>query len=164
MAIKKFCLLHSVSQEAYIIWLWFLVHMCKMMTSLGPFLIFSKFWFSELLEGVKGQKMAQNDKKFHPSHSVSQESNIMWLWFLVHTCKMIISPLLFFIFSKFWFFGFSGRINGKKITQNYQFQSFTFYISETVDHIIKILGGQGQNNDISRCFSWFFLKIQHCKY
>ena len=36
-----------------------------MMISPDAFFIFSKFWFSALLElrGFKGQKMAQNDKK-----------------------------------------------------------------------------------------------------
>ena len=45
----KLCLSHSISQEAYIIWLWFLVDMCKMMTCQDAFVIFSKFWFSVLL-------------------------------------------------------------------------------------------------------------------
>ena len=40
-----------------IIWSWFLGHKCKMMTSPGVFFfIFSKFWFSGLLRGIKGQK------------------------------------------------------------------------------------------------------------
>ena len=34
-----------------------------MMTSPDDFFSFSKFWFSGLLGEVKGQKMAQNDKK-----------------------------------------------------------------------------------------------------
>ena len=42
---KQFCLSHSVSQEAYIILLLFLAHMCKMMLSLAIFFIFSKFRF-----------------------------------------------------------------------------------------------------------------------
>ena len=39
------CLLHSISQEPYIIWSWFLLHICEMMISSGFFFIFSKFWF-----------------------------------------------------------------------------------------------------------------------
>ena len=51
-----------------------------------------------------------------------------------------ISSNFFFIFSKFWFFGFlGGRVNGQKMTHNYQFQSDAIYISRTVDHIIKIV-------------------------
>ena len=41
---KKICLLHCVSQEPYIIWLLFMVHICKMMSS-SAFFIFSKFYF-----------------------------------------------------------------------------------------------------------------------
>ena len=37
--------------------------------------------------GVKGQKMAQNDKT-NLSHSVSQKLYLIWLWFLVHVCKV----------------------------------------------------------------------------
>ena len=52
----------------------------------------------------------------------------------------------------------------QKMTQNYQFQSITLYISKIVDHIIKIFDIQGQD-DISRCFSLLFKKyIQHCNY
>ena len=45
------------------IWLLFMVHLCKLMISLGVFFIFSKFWFCGLLGGSKYKKMAQNDKK-----------------------------------------------------------------------------------------------------
>ena len=53
--------------------------------------------------GVKGQKMVQNGKKLSLLRSISQESHI-WFLFMVLLCKMIISPGVFFIFSKFWFF------------------------------------------------------------
>ena len=33
------------------------------------------------------------------------ELNIIWLGFLVHCCKMMISPGILFIFQKFWFLG-----------------------------------------------------------
>ena len=36
---KKICLLHLISQEPYIIWLWFMLHLCKMM-SLAFFFVF----------------------------------------------------------------------------------------------------------------------------
>ena len=38
----------------------------------------------------------------------------MWSWFLVHFCKMMISPGLFFIFSRFWFSRLLGRLKVKK--------------------------------------------------
>ena len=58
---NKLCLSHSISQEAYIIWLLFLEHMCKMMTS--PVVVFFSFFqncdFMGRLEG----KRAKNDPK-----------------------------------------------------------------------------------------------------
>ena len=153
---KKFCPSCSISQEPHI-WLSFMVHICKMIISLGVFLVgFQNFDFLGCQEGwkgkkmpkmtnflsvtsyisgtiyhmifiygthvcikgwylwaffifskgIKGQKMAQNDKKIFLPHSVSQKPYI-WLWFLVH--KMMISPAIIFIFSKFWFFGFLVR-------------------------------------------------------
>ena len=50
--------------------------------------------------GVKGQKMAQNDKIFL-SKSVSQELYFIWLWLLVHMSKIMISPVIFFFFNFF---------------------------------------------------------------
>ena len=77
--------------------------------------------------------MDQNDKTFCLSHSISQEMYIIWLWFLVHMSKMIISPAVsfFILMLIFWFFR---RVKG----QNYQFYSVMFYISGTVDHVINI--------------------------
>ena len=99
---KKFCLSRSTSQEPYMISLSFMVHMYKMIISLGTFSIFQIFDFPE------GQKMAQNNKKFSLSHSVSQELYIIWLWFLVHMCKMIICRNFFIFFQNFDFLGFYG--------------------------------------------------------
>ena len=53
---KKFCLLHFISQKPYIIWLSFMVHLCKMMMSPEVFFNFSQFWFSRLL-GPKQEKI-----------------------------------------------------------------------------------------------------------
>ena len=95
---KKLCPLHLISKEPYIIWLSFMVHKCKLMISPGVF--FQNFDFS-----VKGHKMVQNEKRFCLFNTISQEPYIIWLSFVVGKCKMIISPGVFFIFSKFWFFG-----------------------------------------------------------
>ena len=106
-----------ISQELHIMWLSFMVHMYKMISP-GAFLFFfSNFqffmltnllrklmdWFlynnglrHERVEGVKGQKMVQNDKK-----CVCCDPYLMncasWLSFIVHMCKMI-STGAFFIF------------------------------------------------------------------
>ena len=106
------------------------------------FSVFEKLIFP-ILWSVKQPNMAQNDNKLCLSDSLSQELYLIWLWFLIHLCKMMISPASFFIFSKFWFFGFlGGRVKGQKMTHNYQFQSVTLYISRNVDHIMKIVGTQ----------------------
>ena len=67
-----------------------------------------KILIFQVVREVKGQKMTQMDKKFSLSHSVSQEPYLIWLWFLVHMYKMMISPAIFFIFSKLWFCLFFG--------------------------------------------------------
>ena len=113
---KKVCpLQHSISQEPFIIWLSFMIHICKMIISSGVVFIFSKFWFYGSIGGktVKGRKTVQNDKNFSMSRTISQEPYIIWLSFMVQMCKMIISPDVFFKL-KFWFFRLSGGWNGKK--------------------------------------------------
>ena len=62
--------------------------------------------------GVKGKKMGQNGKKFSLSDSVSQELYIMWFWFLLHMCKIMVSPASFFNFQNFDFWGFHGGGGG----------------------------------------------------
>ena len=60
------------------------------------------FW---VVRGVKRQKKVQNDKKFCLLRSISQEPYIIWLSFILHTCRIIISPGIFFLFSHFNFLG-----------------------------------------------------------
>ena len=100
---KKICLLQLISEEPYIVWLSFMVNKCKMISF---FLKKNGFYFSKILifwvvRRVKGQKMAENDIK-NLSHSMSQELYFIWLWFLVHMCKVMISPAFFFPFFSFF--------------------------------------------------------------
>ena len=130
---KKLCLFYSIFHEAYIIWLSFLVHMCKLVISPDAFFIFLKFWFFRLFGEWNGKKWPKMCLTLY----------LIWLWFLVHLCEIMISPAIFFIFSGFWFFWvFRGKVKGQKMNHNYQFQSVTLYISTTVDHIIKSVGIQ----------------------
>ena len=69
---KKICLSPSVSQEPYIIYLWFLVDMRKMMISPRFFFIFSKFWFSWFLREKKDKKWPKITN-FSPPLPISQE-------------------------------------------------------------------------------------------
>ena len=59
-------------------------------------------------EGGGGGNRAENGPKWEKilSHSVSRELYLIWLCFLEHMCKMMISPAIFSLFSKVWFFGF----------------------------------------------------------
>ena len=123
----KTCLSHATSQEAYIIWLWFVVHMCKTMTSPDAFVIFSKFWFSKLLGRWKGKKWPKMTT-FCLSHTVFHEPCLIWLWVLVHMCKMMISPAIFCILR--W----GRRVKGQKMIYNYQFQSVTLYLKNCISY------------------------------
>ena len=75
------------------------------------FSFFFLFWFCWLLGvgKVKWQKMAQNDKKFCLSHSVSQELYLIWLWFLeskiVYQIKIIKIKISICLFKHFYFLG-----------------------------------------------------------
>ena len=77
------------------------------------FFYFFKILIFQVARGVKEQKMVQNDKKIFLSCLVSQEPYIIWLSFMLHLRKMIISPGSFFIFLKFWFFGLLRGWKGK---------------------------------------------------
>ena len=108
---RKFCPLHSMSQEPYIIWLSFLVHICKMVISPGVFFChFFKILILLIVCGVKGQWMTKNDKILCLSHPVSEEPYIIWLWFLVHKSKVVISPAKFFYLFKVLIFWCSSSI------------------------------------------------------
>ena len=55
---------------------------------------------------TKGQQIAQKEKwQLHLSCTISQEQYSIWSWFLIHLCKMIISPGIFLIFLNFDFSG-----------------------------------------------------------
>ena len=104
----------------------------------------SSFLFSGLLGVGKGQKMAQNDKN-NLSHSVSQELYLMWrFWFLVHMCKMMISPAIFYNFFTiviFWVFQ-SSSINAKRKfwdVPTFSTCAWFFSISTVIKTHIKIL-------------------------
>ena len=111
----------SISQEPYIIWLYFLVYVCKMIISWVVFYFFKILVFLVVLfwgwGGIKGQKMVQNDKTICLSCSTFQEQYIWFSFMAACMCKMIISSGLFFSFSKFWFFGLM-EVKWQKTVQN----------------------------------------------
>ena len=104
---KKY-LSHSISQETYILWLSFMVHICKMIISPGSFLIIWKFWFFSLSGSKRAKKCSKVTNIVCHAPYLSNHTSHDLLWY---KCKMITSPGIFFIFSKFWF---SGLLGGKK--------------------------------------------------
>ena len=82
-------------------------------------------------------------------------NNTSWLSFVVHKNKMIISPGIFFIISKFWFFGLLGGWMGKKWPKMTK-KSVSLCISGTVHHMIEVFGTYVQNDDISSNLFHFF--------
>ena len=90
------CLEPYISQESYIVWSSFMVHICKMIISPGIFFIFSKFWFSDC-QGVKVQKMAKNSCLLH---LIFQKPYVIWSSFMMHMFKRIISSGAFFFVFK----------------------------------------------------------------
>ena len=65
--------------------------------------------------GWKGEKMAHNYiQKIVCLTLYPQELYLIWLWFLVHICKMMISPAFFFFFHFFKILIFWGFRVGKR--------------------------------------------------
>ena len=73
------------------------------------FFILSKFWFSRFLGGSKRKKIVH--KKLCSLHLVSKEPYIICLSFLVHKCKVMISP-------GFFFQNFDFSVKGQRMVQN----------------------------------------------
>ena len=123
-----FCPSRSVSQEPCIIWLSFMLHLCKMIIFPGNFFIFSKFWFFGLLAG----KSAKNSPKGQNILSVA-----LPIWGTIHhmtviyICKMIISSDVFFILKILIFLVCRG-IKRQKTVQNDKKLSVTLHISGTI--------------------------------
>ena len=100
---KNFCVSSFISQEPYVIWFPFTVHSNKMIISL-VFLHFFKvliFWF------VRRVKRQKNSPKNSVMLCISGTIHD-WLSFMIHMCKIIIFPGVFFQFFKiliFWMLG-----------------------------------------------------------
>ena len=78
------------------------------------FFNFFKILIFRIVRGVKGQKIVENGKKLCLSRSISQEPYFIWLSFVVHKCKMMISPGIFFHFFKILIFLVVSWVKGQK--------------------------------------------------
>ena len=79
-----------------------------MKISPSSFFYFFKVLIFQVVSGVKGQKVAQNDKIFCLSWLISHH-------IVVHNCKMIISSGIFFVFFKILKFSFVRMVKGQKM-------------------------------------------------
>ena len=114
---QKLCSSYFISQEPYIMWLPFMVHLCKMIILLGIFFQLFKILIFWVHIGIKEQKTVHNDKRVCLSHSISQEPHIIWLRFMVKMWKIIISLGVFFNV-KILIFLVVKELNGEQIVQN----------------------------------------------
>ena len=135
-----FCLLHSISQEPYI-----MIVICGTQAWIDNIsrlvFIFSKFWFFGLLGGSKGKKLAQNGEKLCLLCLISQEKYIIWFSFAMHKSKMMISTGVFFFFSFFQNFkALLGVSKGKNWPKTIKKLSVMPCISGTIHYIIFIGG------------------------
>ena len=133
----KNCPSRSKSQEPYIIWWSFLVHMCKVIISQGVFFIFSKFWFSGLLQEWKCKKWPKmtKDSVCCVPHLRNYTSYNCHLWYTY--VKDNISKY-FFHFFKISIFLVVRDVRLQKLVQNNKNLSAALHISGTVHHMIAI--------------------------
>ena len=97
---------------------------------------FFKIWFF----GLKGKKRSKMTKNC-PSCFISQEPYIIWMSFMVHLCKMIISPGVFFIFFKIMIFLVVRWVKGQKNEPKWpKVLSFMLDISGTMHYTNVIYG------------------------
>ena len=77
-----------------------------MTISQGVFFSFFLIFIFQAVRRVKRQKIAQKEKyQSHLSRTIFQEQYSIWSWFLVHLCKMMISPCIFSFYKIFIFWG-----------------------------------------------------------
>ena len=137
---------------------WSICHM-KFKTSPAALFIFSEFWFSGLSEGEGGWKGKKRPKMTKNIVSISQELCLIWLWFFVHMCKMMVSPAVFFIFSifKIDFSGFSKFIN--------KCQKEILRCAPPSSHVCHFISFQPPSSALSLCTSyWWYVLILFSPY
>ena len=120
---------------------------------LQGFFHFVKILIFQVVSCMEGQKMAQNDKKFCLSCSISQEPGVIWFLFIVYMYK-IISPGIFWILSKSWFSKLLGGWKGKKwskMTKNSVCSAPYLRNQAWYGHCVT----QVENGDIASCFFHF---------
>ena len=125
----------SACRAPYLWKSWFLVHLCKVIISRRFFSFFQNCDSLVCLGRVAGHNRVKNGSKWQKILSVvlhiSGTVHHIWWSFVVHKCKMIISPVFFFYF--FLFFILLGGSKGKKWLKREKTWSFFFYSLFYVD-------------------------------
>ena len=140
----------AISQERCSVWSWFLVDLCKMIISPGIFLILLVFSFSGSYVGKRAKNGLRWQKNSCLLHLISQELYIIWLSFMVHLCKMMISPGVFFHFFKIFdsmgcYKGRGGGCKGAKNCPKWEkILSTLLHITGIIHHMIFIYGTQNE--------------------
>ena len=99
---------------------------------LQVFLSILKFWFSGL-SGLKGQKIAQNDKFLSISPCISGTIYHMIFLYGTHVCMKELYLQAFFFFWKFWFSGSSGGgVKWQKMARNDKKFCLTPYLRKCI--------------------------------
>ena len=114
---KKLCPLHSIYQEPYTIWFSFMVHMCKIIISLGVFHFFKSLIFRLLRwvgrwgwggQGEGGDESTKKDQNWQKILFVALRTsgaiNHLIVIYSTHASNDNI-PRVFSLFSNFLFFG-----------------------------------------------------------
>ena len=114
---QKVCLLHSISEEPYLIWLLFMVHICKMVISSGVFFHFYKILIFQIVRGVKGQNLVQNNKKFSVTLHISGTIHHMNVIYGTHVWNNNIFRHFFHFWKKKISWVVRG-LKGQKMVQN----------------------------------------------
>ena len=158
---KKYSVMLHISGIINHIWLSFMVNLCEIMTFRGIFFIFSKFWFSGLLQGWKGKRWSKMRKNYvcHVPY-LKKHTYDFHLWY-TYMCKMITSTGIFFIFLKILIFWVVRGVKGQKVVQNKKKLYLTCYISQEtyiiwfsfMVHICKIITSTGVFSIFSKF--WF---------
>ena len=122
-----------------IIWLSFMVHICKMIISLGVLFTFPKFWFSRSIGGFKGKNGPEWQKILSVAFVIWWTIHHM-IVIMVQMYKIIISPHVFFNF-KILIFGVFKELKGQNMAQSdKKILSVSLHISGIVHHMIVIFG------------------------
>ena len=112
------------------------ISMCFFFCFFFCFFQFFKILIFQVVSGINSLKWQKNSVC---QCFISQEPYIIWLSFIVHKCRMIISLGAIFIFSKFWIFRFLGGSKRAKNSPKWQkFLSVILHVSGTIHYVIII--------------------------